>query len=863
MKLSFSSHSAPADFHALLSHHDLVFRAPVCDPTFGLPLGTGDTGLLLHLSDDTLHIQINHTDLIDRLDRADAAGCDDILERNTTIRNGARLDLCFPGPIFETAFCEEYEGRLSLYDARATVHSVTPYGRADVSAIASEKYGVGVITLDATLPESAPIFATLSRFGSRTLSRWYDLPSRMHPRGTDGTVTSVTDGTLTVTQRLSDMSFAIAVRAVCENVPDARRHGNHRAELAFPETAHHTLRLYIAVGLGKDDTSAVLDAHQKLDAATAVSYDELYQAHRESWAAFWSRSYVSLPEEQDYLENLWYLNLYYANCQNKGKLPPHFCNGVWGWHYDFVPWLHYFHYNTQLGTFPLGTADHPELLTTYFNFRKNQLPIAERFCREVHGVDGAFFTDVCDYDGKMERSVTANCTCGAQIALHAYRNYLYTGDETFLREVALPLMNRTADFYLNVLKKGEDGYYHIHSTRTYEGSPLFDDSLTDHSMMRALFAALLPHTEGARQQIVREHLNHLAPFMATDFSEGDLDADGNIGYTYGIGYGMPPAADRVLATGIYTGERPKDRDFVGVDLHKGVLARRTAADHDLTYQGFPDIELSPVYPSSLVGVDDRDTDLYRMILNSVYLHPDARFEDDYGEARKKGYDDYCMGWCLMPIYLARLGLSELLEKHLREYTVTWMRFPQGFGIYSRYDRVNPTLRDRFHRYHVRDVDNGETYTVPAFPYRHFDYETLPILATALNEMLLQSYGGILRLFPAVNEEREYAFTLAAEGGFLVRAVYDRTRASAEILARRDATLTLALYHLKGAPTFIKNGTPITLDVTDGRYTIVMKAGDTLALSVGECEGIVRDYNANTDVKMDGTSQLGCPKEYSK
>lgn len=862
MKLSFTTCSAPADFPSLLAHHDLVFRAPVCDPTYGLPLGTGDTGFLLHLSPDTLHIQINHTDLLDRLDRSDEAGCDDLLERNTTIRNGARLDLRFPTPIFDTVFTEQYEGRLSLADATATVHTVTPYGTANLTAVASERYNVGVLTLEADLPESAPVFATLSRFGSRTLSRWYYLDSRQHARGTDGADTLAEGTTLTVTQRLTDMSFAIAVRACCDSTPTARRHGKHRAELTFPEAAHHTLRLYMAVGIGENDESAVKDAHQKLDAATAVSYGELYRAHRESWTAFWSRSYVSLPKEQDYLENLWYLNLYYANCQNKGKLPPHFCNGVWGWHYDFVPWLHYFHYNTQLGTFPLGAADHPELLDTYFNFRKNQLPIAERFCREVHGVDGAFFTDVCDYDGKMERSVTANCTCGAQIALLAYRQYLYTGDEQFLKETALPLMNRTADFYLNKIKKGEDGYYHIHSTQTYEGSPLFDDSLTDHAMMRALFAALLPHTEGERQSAIRERLDHLAPFMSTDFYEGDLDAEGNVGYAYGIGRGMRPESNRVLATGIYTGERPKDRDFVDTDLKKGALARRTAADHALSHQGFPDIEMAPVYPASLVGVDERDTELYRQIVNSIYLHPDARFEDDYGERCVKGYEDYCMGWCLMPIYLARLGLTKLLEQHLREYIVSWMRFPQGFGIYSRYDRINPTMTDRFYRFSVRDVDNGETYTVPAFSYRMFDYETLPILATAVNEMLLQSYGGVLRLFPTVNEEHDYAFTLAAEGGFLVRAVYDRRRASAEILARRDATLTLSLYHVQGTPAFTLNGESIHLGVRDGRYVLDMLCGDALTVTVGNIDRIARDYDRNTNAKFCGTSQLGCPKEYS-
>ena len=860
MNFRFTTDAPTHTVASLLPHHDLVFRAPVCDPLFGIPLGNGDTGLLLHLSPDTLHVQINHTDLIDRLDRSNEAHCDDILEYNTASRNGARLDLRFPAPFFESIFTEEFEGRLALADAKATVHTKTPHGTADLCALVSEKYGVGVLSLDLALPEDAPLFADLSRFGSRTLSRWYYLDRRLMTRGTDGTESYAEASTVAVTQRLSDLSFAVAVRAVCDTSPDAKRHGNYKASLSFPDATHHTLRLYIAVGIGGGEQDAKAEAYRKLDCATAVSYDALYEEHRESWERFWSRSYVSLPEEQDYLENLWYLNLYYANCQNRGNYPPHFCNGVWGFHYDFVPWVHYFHYNTQLGTFPLNAADHPELLTTYLRFRRDQLPLAERFCQKIKGVDGAFFTDVCDYDGKMERSVYGNCTCGAQIALIAYKHYLYTGDESFLQTSALPLMERVADFYLAKLEADTDGFYHIYKTQTYEGSPVFDDSLTDHAMMRALFSALLPHTSGERHETIEAHLQNLAPFMSTDFYEGDLAEDGTV--AKGLGKGLFPATDSVLATGIFTDEQPGDRDYDARHFEVGKRARRTTVDFDLGYPGFPDIEMAPVYPASLVGVDDRDTELYRQILNSVYMHREARFAEDEGEVMGHKVDT-CMGWCLMPIYLARMGLSDLLEKQLRDSAVAWIRYPQGFGIYSHSDRIERTLNDRFYRYRVRDVKDGETYTVPAWNYRHFDYETLPILATATNEMLLQSYGGVLRLFPAVNTERSYAFTLAAEGGFLVRAIYDGGYADAKITARRDATLVLSIYNVKSTPTFARNGTPVFMEEKDGRYTLAMKEGDVLSLKIGDICEIVRNYERNDDVKFCSTSQLGCPKEYTK
>ena len=49
----------------VLPKHDVVFRTPVCDPTYGLPLGNGDVGTLVWISDEELHLQINKTDLWD------------------------------------------------------------------------------------------------------------------------------------------------------------------------------------------------------------------------------------------------------------------------------------------------------------------------------------------------------------------------------------------------------------------------------------------------------------------------------------------------------------------------------------------------------------------------------------------------------------------------------------------------------------------------------------------------------------------------------------------------------------------------------------------------------------------------------
>ena len=46
-------------------------------------------------------------------------------------------------------------------------------------------------------------------------------------------------------------------------------------------------------------------------------------------------------------------------------------------------------------------------------------------------------------------------------------------------------------------------------------------------------------------------------------------------------------------------------------------------------------------------------------------------------------------------------------------------------------------------------------------------ESMSVLATAMNESLLQSFDGVLRVFPAFPASKTGRFTLHAQGGFIV------------------------------------------------------------------------------------------------
>jgi alpha-L-fucosidase 2 len=78
------------------------------------------------------------------------------------------------------------------------------------------------------------------------------------------------------------------------------------------------------------------------------------------------------------------------------------------------------------------------------------------------------------------------------------------------------------------------------------------------------------------------------------------------------------------------------------------------------------------------------------------------------------------------------------------------------------------VKDYYRVNSVRDAaDPEKTFPFRTWPFRHFDNEAMPIVTTAVNEMLLQSHEGIVRLCPAVPDEMEVAFTLMARGGFKI------------------------------------------------------------------------------------------------
>lgn len=372
-----------------------------------------------------------------------------------------------------------------------------------------------------------------------------------------------------------------------------------------------------------------------------------------------------------------------------------------------------------------------------------------------------------DRRGYNDAGLDHNHTHGAQIALDFWRHYAYTGNESFLHNAAWPVIREVTRFNVSCLKLGVDGRYHISKTQAYECSPLFDDTITDLAMIRALVPVairvgqMVGH-EPSEIQRWQELLDKLTPFRLVDLDPSEFERRGNeIVHRSGLASGKPLLSRKVFAVG---------RDSSGKSIRDRYARRKEPA-----YYGIPDPEIAPVFPAGVIELVDPNSELFGAAVTQIRLHPKTEVTDQAALCERgsiAGGAGLCMGWCRYPIALAGLGLSEELVSALINTVSTWQFYPQGFGHYGTYYVFKRDQEFRWNRNRPRDAKgplpwSERRFPFPTWPFRHFDNEAMPTVSCAINEMFIQSHDGTIRLCPTVPSTWNVQFDLAAAGGFRV------------------------------------------------------------------------------------------------
>jgi hypothetical protein len=119
--------------------------------------------------------------------------------------------------------------------------------------------------------------------------------------------------------------------------------------------------------------------------------------------------------------------------------------------------------------------------------------------------------------------------------------------------------------------------------------------------------------------------------------------------------------------------------------------------------------------------------------------------------------------------MARLGLSKELGVNLACFPEKWQIYCNGWGHIGIEKEVKKDAELFFRTNMVLDfsLPKEKRFPLPMWPFRHMSMESMSVLATAMNESLLQSYDGVLRIAPAFSSGKTGRFTLHAVGGFIV------------------------------------------------------------------------------------------------
>ena len=858
-----------------VARHDLVYLSPPDDPTQGIPLGNGDVGVLAWTEGSKIILVFNKSDLWDDAPagfklRNWAAEQEDY---SPALRHAGRVVLDFGLPVCDLFYLSDFQGRLSLADATLSFSASGPLGNIALQAFVNDDDGTFCADVTCDLSEPVSVNLTLERYGSRTFGHWYSQINRDASIGLPGTEAVVRTNGAYITHELTSGTFALGCRVTASDAGPATylREHSHSCKASLPQAAKQHFAFMAAVS-SPVSADALEQAAALLDSGEARGADKLHEAHAAAWKAFWLRSLMD--SGNDYLDNLWHMTMYYANCSQRGRYPGRFIHGLWTFSHDVQHWTFYFHWNQQQTYWPLNAAGHHDLIDSYLNYRFDALPYGQQDAHDDLGVDGAIVSDVADYQGRNSASEILNHTPVAQIALEFWRQYRYTGDVQFLKERALPYILEAAKFFESLFERESDGLYHAREGTGYEGWIKLHDGITELVCGKVLFATALtalaeagvtePHAE--RWQDILDHLAPLPviepddciaqesgqPVLKRGYFKGQAALSGR---TFAAGWGIDD--QHMLASKVASDESQQAFCDAYTALHR--LERNQTVYSSLredmkVYDGiFPFVEYVTVFPSGLVGLAQKDTDTEAYALAATTA---------------KLYAPDCMGWDPLPIVLARLGLRDELAEILSHWPARWQFYCNGFGHYGPRDiqKAEAALRFRTNQVHDTARLRGKTFSFPMWPFRHMGMESMSVLACAMNEALLQSYGGVLRIAPAAPASGQAHFTLHAEGGFIVSAeIVDGEPQWVAVKSTRGGDCLLA--NPWEEAHFYRNGEHTGSDMA--RTLRLSTAVDDLWLLTKTPEASLTwtvqplEYAPNSDAKIcpDDWAQLGLPRMF--
>lgn len=190
-----------------------------------------------------------------------------------------------------------------------------------------------------------------------------------------------------------DRAFCLTVGVSSQLTQSSRRNWHNQVETMGPlERSIEAHEVFVAcVQLDEGLASAIPATIGEMAAPTTAAYLAAWQATAATWTRYWNAAGVALADE--FLERIWYWNLYFLRCALR---PGVTCPGLfanWSYRDIGIAWHGDYHmnYNTQQPFWATFSSNHVELHLPYVDLVDQLLPISRKWAQEYYGLRGAYF----------------------------------------------------------------------------------------------------------------------------------------------------------------------------------------------------------------------------------------------------------------------------------------------------------------------------------------------------------------------------------------------------------------------------------------------------------------------------------------
>jgi alpha-L-fucosidase 2 len=453
------------------------------------------------------------------------------------------------------------------------------------------------------------------------------------------------------------------------------------------------------------------------------------------WKEFWNKSGIFLDDE--FMEQIWYHNLYFFNCAVKDGVttPGLFANWSFrnigtAWHGDY-----HMNYNTQQPFWLPFSSNHLDKNLSYVSLIEFLMEVSTIWAKEYYKLPGAYFPHSA-YPVDMTMNPYPVPTWGWEVCETPWAvqglwwHYLYSADTGFLRDRAYGPIKASVEFLVAYMKRPE------------ARGPQWGDNKYH------IFPTVPPELYGLRPGF-----------------KYNYDCNADLSLTKFVFKAFIEAAE-VL------GKTADEKALIG-DINE-ILANfpeyptAVSQKHGEVLVSVPDEHAGVVYNVPLA--------LFTVFPGEDHgLHSDAEtfqlLRNTFLNQQNEGGNDLVF----INLQAARLGMLDLerFKRHVR-----YSLMPNG------------TASDRVMQVHGRYNDLSDYGFMDKMGV-WFENFALPAV---INECLMQSYSGTIRLFPNWPADKNAEFrNLRAAGAFLVSAsVKDGKFSGVEIFSEAGMPLKIIM-----------------------------------------------------------------------